>query len=122
MATSFKFVGVKDTYCRIAQVAVHVERAPGWAVGDGNIDPVLRREWGAALRAGVQRATEVASEKGCLPHRVEIVSVTEFPADSTEDAMACAAMGAVLTALLGPDIVLVRTYGDDRWTLSLGSP
>lgn len=112
-------MGIKNAVCRIAEVEVGVDTSYLWAVDDASLTGFIATEWGPALRRGVERAIAAAVRVGLAPHRAKIVSIVDFSADSTEDAMECAATCAAAQAPLGRDVRLERVYRGDAWCIDV---
>ena len=121
MGTQHKFIGVNESGSRIAGVEVIAcetdvsDVALGASVPEG----WARREYGAAVLDGVRSALDWRQQRGGRPHSIEVTQILDFPADSTADAMRCAAATATWIALGGVKEDLERVFTDGQWTVRL---
>lgn len=112
----YRFVGIVDGKPRIASVSVRARAASAAGVTfTDEVSPVDRLEFAAAIEAGVSLAQTWWSERGGCPHEMIVDAVEFYPADTTLDAMECAATMAAWLALGGAEDALVKRFVDGRW-------
>ena len=91
---------------------LEIELSPEIAVVDAS-------EFGESLERGVRTAHDFWIRRGGTPHHVRVERVLFYPADSTQDAMECAATMATWLTLGGSKDQLRKSFDGDRWGFSL---
>lgn len=121
MIGAFRFLRTFQGSVKFADVSVASTPAArlevSWAAG---LDP-LQRLYGGAVADGVGIAFDEHRRRGGTPHAVEVTALRESPADTTADAVKCAAAIACWKSWGHPEseATLVNVAGE--WNVSFAT-
>lgn len=115
MRSHYRFMRTREGITRFAMVTVHAQVSSSWEIV---LDPSLGRLMDAqadAVRKGISAAANEYEKHGGKPHRVFVESIVETAADSSIDAIFCAAAVAAWKCLGGEEAEALISFADDKW-------
>lgn len=117
MKSEYRFLRTQSGATSFARVTLSASPASEWCIEFDRVMPIVPA-YLDALRDGIAIAVREYERLGGVPHRIEVDALQETPADTSPDAVRCAATVATWKAFGREESRIVISYQTDHWETS----